>query len=72
MSKKKRKKKSRCNDVVVWTEKQHDEYVKGIYGMDVIAGFTENGVPYGTYVDENDKHDILISQNSSFDSIDEV
>ena len=46
--------------------------MKDIYGMDFIAGFTENGVPYGTFVDENNKDDELISQDISFDSNDEV
>ena len=40
--------------------------------MDLIAGFTENGVHYGTFVDENNKDDEMISQDISFDSNDEV
>lgn len=31
--------------------------------MDFIVGFTENGVPYGTFTDEDDKDDELISQD---------
>jgi len=27
--------------------------MKEIYGMDFIAGFTENGVPYGTFRDKD-------------------
>lgn len=70
MSKKKRTKKSKCKSVEVWAE-QHEEYLKEIYGMDFIAGFTENGVPYGTFIDENDKDDELISQDISFDPNDD-
>jgi hypothetical protein len=62
MSKKKRTKKSKCNNVQVWTEEQYEEYLKGIYGMDFIAGFTENGVPNGTFIEEKDRDDELISQ----------
>ena len=40
--------------------------------MDFIAGFTEDGVPYGTFVDENNKDDDLFSQDISFDSNEEV
>ena len=40
--------------------------------MDLIAGFTENGVPYVTFMDENDVGDELISQDISFDSNDKV
>lgn len=60
MGKNKRLKKSKCNNVEVWTEEQYEEYLKGIYGMDFIAGFTENGLPYGTFIDEDDKDDELI------------
>jgi len=73
MSKKSKKlKKIKFNDVEIWTEEQYEEYLKDIYGMDFIAGFTENGVPYGTFVDENNKDDELISQDISFDSDDDV
>ncbi len=73
MSKKNKKsKKSKNNNSEIWTEEHYEEYLKEIYGMDFIAGFTENGVLYGTFVDENNKDDELISQDISFDSNDEV
>jgi len=72
MSKNKKPKKSKCNTVEVWTEEQYEEYLKGIYGMDFIAGFTENGVPYGTFIDEDGKDDELIIQDISIDSNDEL
>lgn len=72
MGKNKKSKKSNFNDAEVWTEEQYEEYLKGIYGMDFIAGFTENGVPYGTFIDENEKDDELISRDISLDSNDEV
>lgn len=68
----KKSKKSKFNNAEIWTEEQYDEYLKDIYGMDFIAGFTENGVPYGTFIEENNKDDELISHEVSFDSNDEV
>lgn len=56
----------------IWTEDQYEDYLKNIYGMDFIAGLTENGVPYGTFVDENNKDDELISQDISFDPNDDL
>ena len=72
MSKNNKLKNNKFNNAEIWTEEQYEECLKGIYGMDLIAGFTENGVPYGTFVDENNKDDELISQDISFDSNDEV
>ncbi len=72
MSKNNKSKKNKFNNAEIWTEEQYEEYLKDIYGMDFIAGFTENGVPYGTFVDENNKDDELISQDISIDSNDEV
>ena len=72
MSKNNKLKKNKFNNAEIWTEEQYEEYLKDIYGMDFIAGFTDNGVPYGTFVDENNKDDELISQDISIDSNDEV
>lgn len=33
----------------VLTEEQHEEYLKVLYGLEFIAGFTESGVPYGLF-----------------------
>lgn len=44
--------KSTNSNAEVWTEEQYETYLKGIYGMDFIAGYTENGVPYGIFEDE--------------------
>jgi hypothetical protein len=52
MSKKKKSKKHANNNVEVWTEEQSEEYLKGIYGMEFIAGFTKSGVPYGLFNEE--------------------
>lgn len=72
MCKNKRSKNSKNYSAENWTEEQYEECLKGIYGMDLIAGFTENGVPYGTFMDENDVGDELISQDISFDSNDKM
>ena len=49
MSKKKKIKKSRNDNVEVWTEEQYEEYLAELYNMEDIAGFTEGGVPYGVF-----------------------
>ena len=56
MGKKKKYKKAATSSAEIWTEEQYEEYMKELYGMEFIAGFTENGVPYGvfnTQVEEN-------------------
>ncbi|MBZ9606312.1 hypothetical protein G9F73_000450 [Clostridium estertheticum] len=61
MSKKKKSKKSSNSNVEVWTDEQYQEYMKDLYDMEFIAGFTENGVPYGIFNNEdkeNEKIDI--------------
>lgn len=35
----------------LWTEKQYEEYLANLYGMEYIVGFTENGMPYGIFDD---------------------
>ena len=72
MSKIKSSKKGKCNNVEVWTEEQYEEYMKAIYGMNFIAGVTENGVPYGTFIDEDNENYELIIRDISFDSNDEL
>lgn len=52
MSKKKKFKKHTNNNVEEWTEEQYEEYLKGLYGMEFIAGFTESGIPYGLFNEE--------------------
>ena len=52
MGKKRKYKKQRNNKIERWTEEQAEEYLKEIYGMEFIAGFTENGVPYGTFQED--------------------
>jgi hypothetical protein len=57
MLKKKKFKKISSDNVEVWTENKYEEYMQDLYGMEFIAGFTESGVPYGTFKDEyEDKH----------------
>lgn len=52
MGKKRKYKKQRNNKIERWTEEQAEEYLKEIYGMEFIAGFTENGVPYGIFQED--------------------
>ncbi|MDR3594427.1 hypothetical protein [Clostridium sp.] len=52
MRKKKKAKKHSNNKVERWTEEQYEEYLKELYGMEFIAGFTEGGVPYGLFEED--------------------
>ncbi|MDF1618413.1 hypothetical protein [Petrocella sp. FN5] len=72
MSKNRKIKKNKSNNIDVWTEAQYEEYLKGLYGMDFIAGYTENGVPYGTFIDEDNEDEEIITKDSSFDSSDDT
>ena len=56
MGKKKKSKKDKSNNPEVWTEEQYEEYMKELYGMEFIAGFTENGVAYGTLIQDDIEH----------------
>lgn len=61
---KKRKSKRRTNDnLEVWSENQYEEYLKGVYGMEFIAGFTEGGVPYGLFYEEIETNIVEKSAN---------
>ena len=53
MSKKKKYKKHK-NDIEIWTEEEYEEYLKGLYGLEYIAGYTESGIPYGLPVENDD------------------
>ncbi len=46
-----KKKKINKNDPEIWTEEQYEQYMKGLYDLDSIAGYTEGGVPYGNPMD---------------------
>ena len=72
MGKKKKSKKDKSNNPEVWTEEQYEEYMNELYGMEFIAGFTENGVPYGTFIDEDEENDKLIIRDISIDYDDEL
>lgn len=62
MGKKKKSKKHTNNNVEIWTEEEYEEYLQYIYGMEFIAGFTENGVPFGVF-----KEDIEIQKSQKSD-----
>lgn len=64
---KKKSKLSGSNSVEQWAEEQNEQYLQELYGMEFITGFTDNGVPYGIFKEEdesdiadNDKFGILI------------
>ncbi|MFA6941007.1 MAG: hypothetical protein WCQ54_08520 [Clostridiaceae bacterium] len=52
MSKKKKSNKHTKNNIEAFTEEQYEEYLKELYGMEFIAGFTEGGVPFGLFEEE--------------------
>lgn len=70
MIKKIRSKNSKCNNDEVLTEEQYEEYLKEIYGMDFITGFTESDIPYGIIKDEDNENDEIIIRDISIDSDD--
>lgn len=49
-TKKKKSKKNSNGNVEIWTEEQYETYMEELYGMEYIAGYTENGVPFGTFI----------------------
>ena len=65
-------KNSKCNNDEVWSEERYEEYLKDIYGMDFIAGFTESGIPYGIIKDEDNENDEIIIREISVDSNDDL
>ncbi len=68
MSKKKNKKKTNEYNTEIWTEEQHEQYMKGVYSMDFIAGYTEGGIPYGISLDEDNERLQLFGENPSYDN----
>lgn len=62
----KNKRQTIKNDTEIWTEEQYEQYMKGLYGLDFIAGYTEGGVPYGNPFDV-DNEVIGLSGESSYD-----
>lgn len=54
MGKNKGSKKYTDKNIEVWTEEQYEEYLKGLYDMEFIAGFTEGGIPYGLFNEEKE------------------
>lgn len=66
MGKKRKYKKQRNNKIERWTEEQAEEYLKEIYGMEFIAAFTENGVPYGIF--QEDLEINMVENSKNFDN----
>ena len=52
--------------------RKYEEYLKAIYGMEFIARVTENGVPYGTSIDEDNENNELIFRDIAVDSNNEL
>ena len=34
---------------------QYEQYMKGLYGLDYIEGYTDSGVPYGLPLEEDNE-----------------
>lgn len=58
MGKKKKSKKHTNNNVGISSKEQYEEYLQELYGMEFIAGFTENGVPFGIFEEDTEIADI--------------
>ena len=56
MGKKKKSKKHTNNNLGICTKEQYEEYLQELYGMEYIAGFTENGVPFGIFKEDTEIH----------------
>ncbi|MGM0395687.1 MAG: hypothetical protein ACQEP4_01380 [Bacillota bacterium] len=69
MGKKKKRKKGAGINIEEWTEEQYEEYLKGLYGMEYIAGYTDGGMPYGIFCDEDD--DVEFDSTDSMSDSDE-
>lgn len=67
MKRKKKSKKYLNNKVGSWTEEQYEEYLKELYCMEFIAGFTEGGVPYGIFKDDLEIETNMIEKYEKFD-----
>lgn len=63
MSKKRKSDKHTKNNIEAFTEEQYEEYLKELYGMEFIAGFTEGGVPYGLFDEEEETYAVKKSNN---------
>ena len=68
MRKRKKAKKDKCSNPDVWTEEQYEEYMKDLYGMEYIAGYTENGVPYGIFIGEDVENNESLIRDISIDN----
>lgn len=68
MAKKKRRNRKKNISSEVWTEEQYDEYMRGLYGLDYIAGYTDSGVPYGI-AEEDEQVDEFIVDDYNDDEI---
>jgi len=58
------KKKKYKSNTKIWTEEEYEKYLKGLYGLEYIAGYTEGGIPYGMPL-ENDDNEICIADKSN-------
>lgn len=69
MGKKKKTTKSKFGNAEIWTEEQYEEYLKELYGMKFIAGFTENGVPFGIFSNEDKENERLYISDNDDDEL---
>ena len=46
---KRKSQKKRSNEI---TEKEFEDYMKGLYNLDYIVGYTSGGVPYGSSLED--------------------
>lgn len=74
MGKKNNSKKRIRKKNEIWTEEQYEEYIMDMYDMDFIVGYTEGGLPYGNFINEDNNHviDVKPSQRISNDDEEDI
>jgi hypothetical protein len=74
MGKKNNSKKRIRKKNEIWTEEQYEEYIMDLYDMDFVAGYTEGGIPYGNFINEDNNYvnDVKPSQRISNDDEEDI
>lgn len=68
---KKKKCKNNKNNTEIWTEEEYEEYLKGLYGLEFIIGYTESGFPYGLPIENDDNEIYNVDKSDKFNDSDE-
>lgn len=69
MSRTKKSKRSTKNKAQI--REEYEDYLAKLYGLDFIAGYTEGGVPYGTFSEDKEENGEKKLNNNNY-SDDEI